>query len=73
MFDKIGGYEKNYTFLWRDDTDLQFRLMDEGKFVFADDAVVYHPKVRRGPHWSVHTLRFLFNEFIFLRDRKGVG
>ncbi|SAL74995.1 glycosyltransferase family 2 protein [Caballeronia telluris] len=49
---RTGGFDERYTSAWREDSDLQFALLDAG-FVLAraDDAVVIHPV--RPARWGV--------------------
>jgi glycosyltransferase involved in cell wall biosynthesis len=49
---RTGGFDARFTSAWREDSDLQFALMEAG-FVFAraDDAVVLHPV--RPARWGV--------------------
>ncbi|HEX5463480.1 MAG TPA: glycosyltransferase family A protein [Burkholderiales bacterium] len=45
---KVGGFDERFTAAWREDSDLQFSLLEAGaRIVRADDAVVCHP-VRPG-------------------------
>ncbi|RLG70129.1 MAG: hypothetical protein DRO07_00945, partial [Candidatus Iainarchaeum archaeon] len=39
---KIGGYDERF-FAIRDDSDIAFRAMSEGRIVFAPNAIVKHP------------------------------
>jgi GT2 family glycosyltransferase len=50
--EKIGGFDENFRMPWREDSDLQFRLLQASCTIArADDAVVVHP-VRPAP-WGV--------------------
>lgn len=50
--EEIGGFDETFTTAWREDSDLQFRLLDHGwRIVRASRAVVVHP-VRPAP-WGV--------------------
>src|SRR3954468_19538125 len=41
---KVGGFDESFSMPWREDSDLQFRLLQAGcTIVRADDAVVVHP------------------------------
>jgi glycosyltransferase involved in cell wall biosynthesis len=51
VLQRIGGFDEEFTRAWREDSDLQFRLEDQGPIARADDAVVTHP-VRPEP-WGV--------------------
>lgn len=47
----IGGFDERFTSAWREDSDLQFRLLEaNGKVVAAPNAIVLHP-VRAMP-WA---------------------
>jgi len=40
----LGGFDEQFTAAWREDSDLQFRILDRGgKIVRITDAVVVHP------------------------------
>jgi GT2 family glycosyltransferase len=48
----LGGFDETFRLPWREDSDLQFRLLEAGhRIVRAEDAVVVHP-VRPAP-WGV--------------------
>jgi GT2 family glycosyltransferase len=48
----LGGFDESFRMPWREDSDLQFRLLEAGhRIVRAEDAVVVHP-VRPAP-WGV--------------------
>ena len=48
----VGGFDEHYTLAWREDSDLQFRLLDRGaRLVTSPEAIVLHP-VRPAP-WGV--------------------
>jgi GT2 family glycosyltransferase len=50
--ERIGGFDESFRLPWREDSDLQFRLLEAGcTIVRAGDAVVVHP-VRPAP-WGV--------------------
>jgi len=52
ILERVGGFDENFRLPWREDSDLQFRLLKAGcAIVRADDAVVVHP-VRPAP-WGV--------------------
>jgi cellulose synthase/poly-beta-1,6-N-acetylglucosamine synthase-like glycosyltransferase len=47
-----GGFDERFTSAWREDSDLQFTLLNAGcRIVCADDAIVVHPV--RPAHWGV--------------------
>jgi glycosyltransferase involved in cell wall biosynthesis len=47
----VGGFDERFTAAWREDADLQFRLMDVGVIGRADAARVVHPV--RAERWGV--------------------
>jgi len=50
--ERVGGFDESFRLPWREDSDLQFRLLKAGcRVVRAGDAVVVHP-VRPAP-WGV--------------------
>lgn len=52
VLERIGGFDESFRLPWREDSDLQFRLLEAGCTIArADDAVVVHP-VRPAP-WGV--------------------
>jgi glycosyltransferase involved in cell wall biosynthesis len=52
LLSRIGGFDERYTSAWREDSDLQFSLLEAGaKIVRADKAVVEHPV--RPARWGV--------------------
>lgn len=58
---RIGGFDERFTRAWREDSDLQFRLMrDVGPVGRCDEAVVVHPV--RAERWGV-SLRQQRNTF----------
>jgi GT2 family glycosyltransferase len=52
VLERIGGFDEGFRIAWREDSDLQFRLLRSGaRIARAQDAVVVHP-VRPAP-WGV--------------------
>jgi hypothetical protein len=52
MLEKLGGFDERFTAAWREDSDLHFRLLDQGALVVrAPGAVVIHPV--RPAAWGV--------------------
>lgn len=52
VLERLGGFDESFRLPWREDADLQFRLMQAGcTIASADDALVVHP-VRPAP-WGV--------------------
>lgn len=50
--ERIGGFDARYTSAWREDSDLQFALVQAGfRIARADDAIVLHPV--RPARWGV--------------------
>jgi glycosyltransferase involved in cell wall biosynthesis len=48
---RLGGFDERFTAAWREDSDLHFRLLGEGRMVRAESAVVFHPV--RPARWGV--------------------
>jgi len=64
-----GGFDERYTAAWREDSDLQFTLMDVGgQVIRAPDAVVIHP-VRPG-RWGVSIAQQKKSQFDALLYKK---
>lgn len=52
VLEAVGGFDERFTSAWREDSDLQFSLLERGMHIArADKAVVVHP-VRKAP-WGV--------------------
>lgn len=50
--ERIGGFDARFTSAWREDSDLQFALMEAGIAISrADDAIVLHPV--RPARWGI--------------------
>jgi glycosyltransferase involved in cell wall biosynthesis len=50
--ERVGGFDARFTSAWREDSDLQFALMEAGfPIVRVDDAIVLHPV--RPARWGV--------------------
>jgi GT2 family glycosyltransferase len=77
--DAIGGFDERFTTAWREDSDLQFTLLERGfRIVRADRAVVVHPV--RPASWGVslwQQRKAFFNSLLykkhprFYRERIG--
>ena len=64
-----GGFDERFTSAWREDSDLQFRLLHAGgKIVRADDAVVVHPV--RPARWGVSLAQQKKSQFDALLFKK---
>lgn len=52
VLEEVGGFDEQYKVAWREDSDLEFALLNNGeKPYYAPDCLVYHP-VRTAP-WGV--------------------
>ncbi|SDE36537.1 glycosyltransferase family 2 protein [Paraburkholderia lycopersici] len=66
---QIGGFDERFTAAWREDSDLQFALLQAGASVVrADDAVVVHPV--RPARWGVSLAQQRKSRFEALLFRK---
>ncbi|WP_345816551.1 glycosyltransferase [Paraburkholderia sp. PREW-6R] len=64
-----GGFDERFTSAWREDSDLQFTLMQAGgEIVRAPDAVVVHPV--RPAHWGVSIAQQKKSQFDALLYKK---
>ncbi|CAB3786950.1 glycosyltransferase [Paraburkholderia fynbosensis] len=64
-----GGFDERFTSAWREDSDLQFTLMQAGgEIVRATDAVVVHPV--RPAHWGVSIAQQKKSQFDALLYKK---
>jgi len=63
----VGGFDERFTMPWREDSDLQFTLLERGyRIVSAPEAVVVHP-VRAAP-WGVglsQHRKIMFNALLY--------
>jgi glycosyltransferase involved in cell wall biosynthesis len=63
----VGGFDQRFTTAWREDSDLQFTLLERGCcLVHAPDAIVVHP-VRPAP-WGIslrQQRKSMFNALLF--------
>jgi hypothetical protein len=48
---QVGGFDERFERAWREDSDLQFALLDQGRIVRCAEAVVEHPV--RAEAWGV--------------------
>jgi GT2 family glycosyltransferase len=68
----VGGFDERFTAAWREDSDLQFTVLERGMpLVFAPDAVVTHP-IRPAP-WHVSLSQQRRNVFNALLYKKHPG
>jgi hypothetical protein len=76
--DAVGGFDERFTMAWREDSDLQFRLLkfsdgpdDPAETPRFPDAVVVHPV--RPAHWGVSLMqqrKSQFNALLFKKHPK---
>jgi GT2 family glycosyltransferase len=70
--ERIGGFDESFRMAWREDSDLQFRLIRSGARVArAPEAVVVHP-VRPAP-WGVslrQQRKVMFDALLFKKHRE---
>lgn len=69
---KVGGLDERFTMAWREDSDLQFKLILKGvKILQAEDAIVTHP-VRKAK-WGIsirEEKKSVFNALLFKKYPK---
>lgn len=72
VLERIGGFDEDFTIAWREDSDLQFTLLEQGyRIAAAPQAVVVHP-VRRAS-WGVSLMqqrKTRFNALLFKKHRR---
>ena len=52
LLERVGGFDERFEMAWREDSDLQFRILESGARIgHAPDAIVVHPV--RPAHWGV--------------------
>jgi cellulose synthase/poly-beta-1,6-N-acetylglucosamine synthase-like glycosyltransferase len=72
ILEEIGGFDEHFRLAWREDSDLQFRLMQAGgRIVHEPRAVVVHP-VRPAP-WGVslrQQRKVMFDALLYKKHRK---
>jgi cellulose synthase/poly-beta-1,6-N-acetylglucosamine synthase-like glycosyltransferase len=72
VLERVGGFDERYASAWREDSDLQFTLMERGlRIARAPGAVVVHP-VRPAP-WGVSLRQQRKAQFNALLYRKFPG
>ncbi len=71
-FWELGGFDERFAAAWREDSDLQFRLLDAGfTIVSAPDAVVVHPV--RPASWGVslrQQRKSQYNALLYKKHRR---
>ena len=72
VLEEVGGFDESFRMAWREDSDLEFRLLAAGaRIIHAPDAVVSHP---RGPAGWLERLRqqrkLMFDALLFRKHRK---
>jgi GT2 family glycosyltransferase len=72
VLESLGGFDENFRLPWREDSDLQFRLLRAGfTIAHAPDAVVVHP-VRPAP-WGIslrQQRKVMFDALLFRKHRE---
>jgi GT2 family glycosyltransferase len=72
ILEEVGGFDERFRLAWREDSDLQFRLLQAGaRIVHAPDALVVHP-VRPAP-WGVsirQQRKVMFDALLYKKHRK---
>jgi hypothetical protein len=48
---EVGGFDERFKRAWREDSDLQFALLDKGRIAKCEEAIVEHPV--RAEAWGV--------------------
>jgi len=65
--EKVEGFDERFSMAWREDSDLEFKLLDQCiPVVKVDEAVVIHPVIEA--HWGVRIKeqkKGLFNALLF--------
>jgi len=52
LLERVGGFDERFKLAWREDSDLQFRILETGARIgYAKDAVVVHPV--RPASWGI--------------------
>ena len=55
IFEKVGGFDERIGVPpYREDTDLAWRVMEEGKIKYAEDVIIDHPPKDKEKNWRVH-------------------
>lgn len=63
---EIGGYDKRF-FAIRDDSDIAFRVMSQGKIVFAPEAVVRHPPLKVSAFHYLKRLKLVQSDILLYK------
>ncbi len=67
LLERVGGFDERFTAAWREDSDLNFRMLDAGaRFTNAPEAIVVHPV--RPAFWGVSIFqqrKSMFNALLY--------
>ncbi len=70
--EKVNGFDEEFTMAWREDSDLEFKLIEQGIHIIKiDEAEVTHP-VRKAP-WGIslqEQKKSMFNALLFKKHPK---
>ncbi|MGE3267543.1 MAG: glycosyltransferase family 2 protein [Chloroflexota bacterium] len=70
--ERVGGFDSQFRRAYREDSDLEFRLLDAGaRIVRADSAVVVHPPRRERPFASLRQQRNQFFDALLFRKHRA--
>jgi GT2 family glycosyltransferase len=71
VLEQLGGFDQSFRLAWREDADLQFRLLEAGfRVARAPQALVVHPV--RPAHWGVslrQQRKVMFDALLFRKHR----
>lgn len=63
---RIGGYDKRF-FAIRDDSDIAFRILSQGRIVFVPEAIVRHPPLRVRPLHYLKRLKLVQSDILLYK------